>query len=173
MNRQRPAGLTARPGTCARRFRRLGCAAVAAATAAGCISGRVLEGYPGYPFLQFDAPLPADSAFFAIQRAVTAEGFELDFTDLASGAVNTRPTERLGGDVFLTIVVGAVADSTRYVPSRLSSKVWIAGYVRERGGAERIDPLAEDAWSDLEDIAARLSLRLGGTTPRGPEAPPD
>lgn len=166
--------MTARRKTMARRARRLGAivlVSVVAVTAAGCITGRVLEGYPGYPFLQFDTSLPVDSAFFAVQRAVVAEGFALDFTELASGAVNTRPVERLGRDVFLNIVVGAVPDSARQAPGRVPTRVWIAGYEVARGGAERINPLAEEAWNDLAEIAASVSRRVAGTSPRGPPPP--
>ena len=52
----------------------------AAVLGAGCISGRVLKGYPGYPFARFDARAPADSAFFSLLPAVEAEGFPLDYT---------------------------------------------------------------------------------------------
>lgn len=163
--------MIAHPGKEGRRVGRLGAAVVAAASATACLSGRVLEGYPGYPFLQFDTPLPVESAFFAVQRAVVGEGFALDFTERASGAVNTRPMNRLGRPVFLSIVVGAAPPPPAAgAPPR--TRVWIAGYVRERDGARRIDPLAEEAWADLAEVAAQLSRQLEGTTPRGPP-PPD
>lgn len=163
--------MIAHPEKEARRVARLGAAIVAAATATACLSGRVLEGYPGYPFLRFDTPLPVDSAFFAVQRAVVGEGFELDFTELASGAVNTRPMERLGRAVFLSIVVGAATDLASETGAPPPSRVWVAGYVQERDGAKRIDPLAEEAWDDLADVAAQLSRKIGGTIPRGPPLP--
>lgn len=170
--------MTTYPRAMARRARRLGAMVFAAATVAGCISGRVLEGYPGYPFLQFDTPLSIDSTFFAVQRAVVAEGFVLDFTERSSGAVNTRPADRLGREVFLSIVVGvpggvpAAGAAGAGDTTRAQTRVWIAGYVRRRSGADRIDPLAEEAWSDLAAIAERVSERLGGTRPRGPPPAP-
>lgn len=143
--------------------RRLATVALAALLAAGCISGRVLEGYPGYPFVTFDLPAPADSAFFALQGEFEAEGYELDFTERASGLINTRPADRPAGRIFLS----AVVDSTA-----AGSRVWIAAYEPVRDGARRIDPLDEDAWAELHGVAVRISGRLGGTAIREPR-PPD
>ncbi|MFW6085107.1 MAG: hypothetical protein ACODAA_07835 [Gemmatimonadota bacterium] len=140
-------------------------AAVAAAglLVAGCISGRVLEGYPGYPFVAFDLPAPADSTFFSLQEELRAEGFELDFTERATGLVNTRPADRPAGRLFLSAVVDSTAEGSR---------VWIAAYRPVRDGARRVDPLDEDAWADLRGVAARVSDRLGGTAVEEPP-PPD
>lgn len=135
---------------------------------ASCISGRVLEGYPGYPFLRFESPLAVDSTFFELQRAIVAEGFELDFTEREAGLINTRPADRLGRQVLLSIVVGTDPAREDTVSTAGPTPVWIAGYVRTRNGDERIDPLAKEAWADLAGIAARLSDRLGGTSPAGP-----
>ncbi len=71
----------------------------------GCISGRVLTGYPGYPFARFDTGLASDSAFFLLQPAVESEGFPLDYTVLAEGLITTRSTEMAGRPVFLNLVL--------------------------------------------------------------------
>lgn len=127
----------------------------------GCISGRVLEGWPGYPFLSFETPAPVDSTFFGAQRELVAEGFELDFTERASGLVNTRPLETDGATLFLSIVVDTTAAG--------GSRVWVAAYEPVRGGARRISPRREEAWATLRDITGRLSERLGGTEPAEPD----
>lgn len=142
---------------------RLAAVALAALLAAGCISGRVLEGYPGYPFVSFDLPGPADSTFFSLQDELRTEGFELDFTERAAGLVNTRPADRPAGRIFLSAVVDSIADGSR---------VWIAAYEPVRDGARRIDPLDEQGWAELRGVAARISERLGGTEVREPP-PPD
>lgn len=134
----------------------------AAALLSGCISGRVLEGYPGYPFLSFTAPATPDSTFFRLQRALEAEGFALDYTERDAGTINTRPAERPTGRIFLTVVVGA-ADT--------ASRVWVAGYEPVRDGARRINPLREDRWAELAKIASRLSDRVGGSPVSEPERP--
>lgn len=138
------------------------CAGTALLT--GCISGRILEGYPGYPFLSFTAPTAPDSMFFGLQRALESEGFELDYTERSVGTINTRPSERATGSLFLTLVVDSAS-------SAASSRVWVAGYRPVDDGARRIDPLREDAWAELRDITGRLSVRVGGTTPEEPEPP--
>lgn len=130
----------------------------------GCISGRVLEGYPGYPFLSFDVPVSVDTAFFAAQRALGAEGLELDYSDRSTGLIATRPAERNGTDLFLNLVVDSAAAA--------GSRVWVAGYRPAPGGARRISPLAEEDWAALRAITHRLSERLDGTTPDEPR-PPD
>lgn len=129
----------------------------------GCISGRVLEGWPGYPFLSFETPAPVDSTFFAVQPELVAEGFELDFTERTSGLVNTRPLDIDAMTMFLSIVVDTTATG--------GSRLWVAGYEPVRGGARRISPRREEAWATLRGIAVRLSERLGGTRPTEPEAP--
>ncbi|MGD8497045.1 MAG: hypothetical protein PVF05_12795 [Gemmatimonadales bacterium] len=136
---------------------------VAAALLSGCISGRVLEGYPGYPFLSFGAPSAPDSTFFRLQRALVAEGFVLDYTERDAGTINTRPADRPSGRLFLTVVVGVAADT--------ASQVWVAGYEPVRDGARRINPLREERWAELTEIASRLSDRVGGGPVREPEAP--
>lgn len=123
----------------------------------------MLEGYPGYPFVSFDLPAPADSTFFAVQEGLQGEGFELDFTERASGLINTRPAERPAGRLFLSAVVDSTTDGSR---------VWIAAYRPVRDGARRVDPLDEKAWAELRTVAARISDRLGGTAVREPP-PPD
>ena len=155
-----------RPSAEASPFRRvatLALLALVAPVAAGCISGRVLEGYPGYPFVSFDIPAPADSAFFSMQDELQAEGFELDFTERASGLINTRPADRAAGRLFLSTVVDSTAGGSR---------VWIAAYRPVRDGARRVDPLDEDAWAELRELAARISERLDGGAIREPP-PPD
>lgn len=139
----------------------------AAALLSGCISGRVLEGYPGYPFLSFGAPSTPDSTFFRLQRALVAEGFALDYTERDAGTINTRPADRPTGPVFLTVVVGAADDT---VPDG-TSQVWIAGFEPVRDGARRINPLREERWAELTEIAGRLSDRVGGGPVREPEPP--
>lgn len=137
--------------------------AVTLALAGGCVSGRILEGYPGHPFLAFEAPVDADSAFFALQEALGGEGFEIDFSERESGLINTRPVSAADGRMFLSAVVDTAAGGSR---------IWVAGYEPVRGGARRINPLDEAAWSELERIVARLSERLDGSEPEGPP-PPD
>lgn len=134
-----------------------------ASSLGGCISGRVLEGWPGYPFLSFEAPAPVDTTFFAAQRALLAEGFELDFTERASGLVNTRPLEIDGMTMFLSLVVDTAQGGT--------SRVWVAGYEPVRGGASRVSPRREEAWETLRRVTARVSQRLGGTEPAEPDPP--
>lgn len=129
----------------------------------GCISGRVLEGWPGYPFLSFEAPANVDTTFFAAQHALVAEGFELDFTERASGLVNTRPREIDGRTMFLSLVVGTTTDG--------ASRVWVAGYEPVRGGARRVSPRREEAWEALRRVTARVSERLGGSEPAEPDPP--
>ncbi len=135
----------------------------AALMGAACISGRVLEGYPGYPFVRFDLAAPADSAFFSVQAELREEGFELDFTERASGLINTRPADRPAGRLFLSAVIDSTAGGSR---------VWLAAYEPVRDGARRIDPLDEEGWSELRAVAARISGRLGGTSVEEPP-PPD
>lgn len=137
----------------------------AALSAAGCISGRVLEGWPGYPFLSFEAPTAVDTTFFAAQRALVAEGFELDFTERASGLVNTRPRDFDGLTMFVSLVVDTTTGG--------ASRVWVAGYEPARGGARRVSPRREDAWEALRRVTARVSERLGGTEPAEPAPPTD
>lgn len=134
-----------------------------ASSVGGCVSGRVLEGWPGYPFLSFEAPAIADTTFFAAQRALAAEGFEIDFTERASGLVNTRPREIDGRTIFLSLVVDSTSDG--------ASHVWVAGYEPVRGGARRISPRREVAWEALRRVTARVSERLGGTEPAAPDPP--
>lgn len=136
----------------------------AAAVSSACVSGRILEGYPGYPFLSFTAPAAPDSTFFRLQRALESEGFELDYTQRSSGTINTRPSERSTGPLFLTVVVDSAA-------SAAASRVWVAGYRPVPDGARRIDPLREDAWAELRGITGRLSGRVGGSVPEEPDAP--
>lgn len=135
----------------------------AALSLGGCISGRVLEGWPGYPFLSFEAPTRVDSTFFAAQRALVAEGFELDFTERASGLVNTRPREIDGRTMFLSLVVDTTSGG--------ASRVWVAGYEPVRGGARRVSPRRDEAWEALHRITSRVSERLGGSEPAEPETP--
>lgn len=136
----------------------------AALLAAGCISGRVLEGYPGYPFVGFDLPASADSAFFSLQDELRTEGYELDFTERASGLINTKPSDRPAGRMFLTVVVDSTAEGSR---------VWIAAYEPVRDGARRVDPLDGEGWAELRGVAARISDRLGGGAVREPPPPDD
>lgn len=129
----------------------------------GCISGRVLEGWPGYPFLSFEAPAPLDSTFFAAQTALVDEGFEIDFTERASGLVNSRPREIDGLTMFLSLVVDTTTDG--------ASRVWVAGYEPVRGGARRVSPRRDEAWAALRRVTSRVSERLGGSEPAEPETP--
>ena len=132
-------------------------------TLGGCISGRVLEGWPGYPFLSFDLEAPLDSTFFAVQRELAADGFELDFTERASGLINTRPREFESGPMFVSVVLDTTAAG--------GSRAWIAGYEPVRDGARRVNPGRERAWSALRGVASRLSERLGGSVPVEPDPP--
>lgn len=137
----------------------------------GCISGRILEGYPGYPFLAFDVPAATDSAFFDVQRELRTEGFEIDFSERDTGLINSRPAELAGREVFLSVVVDSIP-AEGGAAAATGSRVWIAGYEPVRGGARRIDPLSEAEWTALRELAARMSGRLGGSAVREPP-PPD
>lgn len=139
-------------------------AAGAAVAVGGCISGRILEGYPGYPFLAFDVPAHVDTVFFGAQRALQADGFELDYSERSTGLIATRAAKLGDSELFLNVVVDSATGG--------GSRVWVAAYHPARGGARRINPLAEDEWDALRGITHRLSDRLGGTTPEEPE-PPD
>ncbi|MDP2470004.1 MAG: hypothetical protein Q8W46_04050, partial [Candidatus Palauibacterales bacterium] len=124
--------------------------------ASGCISGRALSGYPGYPFMAFSVPQTADSAFFALQTALRDEGYAIDFTDRATGLINTRPGADPANTVFLSAVIGATGDGA-------GSDVWIAGYERTGGTSRRVSPLDEDLWPDVQSASARISRRMGGS----------
>ncbi|MDT8436470.1 MAG: hypothetical protein RRA92_06910 [Gemmatimonadota bacterium] len=139
-------------------------AAVLLAGLAGCVSGRVLAGYPGYPFVRFDVPADADGTFFALQPVLAAEGFPLDFTSRADGLVVTRNGTLAGRPAFLNVVVGEGAGA--------DASVWVAAWESRPAGARRIDPLQEEAWADLAALAARLSAAVGGGAPHGPASSP-
>jgi len=97
--------------------------------AGGCISGRVLTGYPGNPFARFDTQLPADSTFFLLQPAVESEGFALDYTILDEGFITTRSSEVMGRPVFLNLVVEPLEQDGAVESSDLSgTRVWVAAY---------------------------------------------
>ena len=130
-----------------------------ASVSGACISGRVLTGYPGYPFATFEAPLPADSAFFLLQPAVESEGFPLDYSILDQGFITTRSAEVEGRPVFLTLVVE---------PTEATSRIWVAAYEETVSGALRINPLDEQAWAAVMELSGRLSASVGGTVPEGP-----
>ena len=142
-------------------------------SAGGCISGRVLTGYPGYPFARFDSPLPSDSTFFLLQPAIESEGFPLDYTVLDEGLITTRSAEYLGRPVFLNVVVEPLvrndsAGSPK--PDQTRTRVWVAAYEETVSGAERINPLQEDVWAGVMDLASRLSAAVDGSTPIGPQS---
>lgn len=136
----------------------------ATALSSACISGRVLEGYPGYPFMRLDMPASPDTAFVDAQRALREEGFEVDFSSRERGLIQTRPLEleRLG--LLLSVVVGEAPDA------RAGASLWLAGYDTRAGGARRINPLDEHGWRELQRIASALAGRLGSPPPVGPEA---
>ncbi len=169
-----------RPARRAQRRLGIGLAALATCVAglsAGCISGRVLTGYPGYPFASFETDMPADSAFFRLQPAVESEGFPLDYTILDEGFITTRSSELVGRPVFLTLVVGAGGDeSSAGAPavemssdgSMGPSRVRVAAYEETVTGAQRINPLQEEVWAAVMEVAGRLSTAVDGTIPEGP-----
>lgn len=140
----------------------------AAAVSSACVSGRILEGYPGYPFLSFTVPAAPDSTFFRLQDALETEGFELDYSELDAGMINTRSSERAAGPLLLTLVVDTASGGAS---TGASSRVWVAGYRLVPDGARRISPLREEAWADLREIAARVSDRVGGSPPEEPDPP--
>ena len=145
-------------------------------SAGGCISGRVLTGYPGYPFARFDSPLPSDSTFFMLQPAIESEGFALDYTILDEGLITTRSSEYLGRPVFLNVVVEPLVqeDSAESSdPDQTGTRVWVAAYEETVSGAERINPLQEDVWAGVMDLTSRLSTAVDGSTPIGPESGSD
>jgi len=141
-------------------------------SAGGCISGRVLTGYPGYPFARFDAPLSSDSTFFMLQPAIESEGFPIDYTVLDEGLITTRSSEYLGRPVFLNVVVEPLvrndsAGSPK--PDQTRTRVWVAAYEETVSGAERINPLQEDVWAGVMDLTSRLSAAVDGSIPIGPD----
>ena len=145
----------------------------------GCISGRVLTGYPGYPFASFETDMPADSTFFRLQPAVESEGFPLDYTILDEGFITTRSSELVGRPVFLTLVVGPGGDgSSAGGPaagnsadvSVGTSRVWVAAYEETVTGAQRINPLQGEVWAAVMEVTGRLSAAVDGTEPEGPSA---
>ena len=139
--------------------------------AGGCVSGRVLTGYPGYPFARFDTPMPSDSTFFMLQPAIENEGFALDFTTLDEGLITTRSSELLGRPVFLNLIVESlVQDDAAGSPDPNGARVWVAAYEETASGAERINPLQEDVWAGVMDLTMRLSAAVDGSTPIGPES---
>lgn len=132
---------------------------------AGCMSGRVLSGYPGYPFARFSTPLPADSTFFRLQPAVEEEGFPLDYTLRDQGYIATRASELAGRPILLNLVVESGAAPTGGAPADGPTTVWIAAYEETLSGAVRVNPLEERVWREVMEIAARLSASVGGGTP--------
>lgn len=130
---------------------------------AACISGRVLSGYPGYPFASFSVPSTPDSAFFELQSALAREGYPIDYTERKSGLINTRPGPDLDKPVLLSLVIGDDPEREGW------TEVWVAGYERTQLGDERINPLDEVLWSDVMDVSSRLSDGLAGTAPLGPD----
>lgn len=147
---------------------------VVAMTVGACISGRVLTGYPGYPFARFDTELALDSTFFLLQPAVESEGFMLDYTILADGLITTRSTEMAGRPVFLNLVVEPLdqGDDARSSTTP-GSRVWVAAYEETVSGAERINPLQGQVWADVMEMTSRLSAAVDGTKPEGPASGPD
>lgn len=128
-----------------------------------CVSGRVLTGYPGYPFASFSLPTSPDSSFFDLQRTLESEGYPIDYTERSAGLINTRPGPDPERPVLLSVVIGAD-------PARDGwSEVWVAGFERTQTGDERINPLDEELWPVVMAISARLSERLDGTEPLGPD----
>jgi hypothetical protein len=138
-------------------------ALLAVSLAAGCISGRVLSGYPGYPFASFSIPGPADSAFFQMQTVLEEEGYPIDYTDREAGLINTQPGPNRAKPVFLSVVVGREPGREGW------SDVWIAGFEQTGSGVRRINPLDEVLWPDVMDVSGRISERFGGTAPAGPD----
>jgi hypothetical protein len=133
----------------------------------GCMSGRVLSGYPGYPFARFEAPVPADSAFFRLQHALEVEGFPLDYTFREDGYITTRSATVAGRPVFLNLVVESAEESAAG-EAGTGSVVWLAAYGETEAGSERINPLHDGAWQEVMAIAGRLSAAVGGEPPVGP-----
>lgn len=138
-------------------------ALLAVCALSGCISGRVLSGYPGYPFASFSIPEPADSAFFELQAVLAAEGYPIDYTDRESGLIATRPGPDGDSRVFLSVVVGPDPDQVD------RSSVWVAGFETTTSGNQRINPLDEALWADVMSVSGRISERLGGSAPLGPD----
>jgi len=138
--------------------------------AGGCVSGRVLTGYPGYPFARFDTQLPADSTFFLLQPAVESEGFSLDYTTFDEGFITTRSSEVLGRPVFLNLVVEPLEPEEATESELAGARVWVAAYEETVSGAARINPLQEDVWAVVMDMTARLSAAVDGSTPIGPDS---
>ncbi len=133
------------------------------ALAAGCISGRILAGYPGYPFASFSVPAPRDSTFFDLLEALEDEGYRIDYTLREDGLINTQPGPDPAKPLILNIVVGTDPEHKR------GSSVWVAGYEQTSGGLRRVNPLDEVLWRDVMGISNRLSEHLGGSQPLGPD----
>jgi len=136
---------------------------LAVSLAAGCISGRVLSGYPGYPFASFSIPQPVDSAFFHMQTVLEEEGYPIDYTDREAGLINTRPGPNPAKPVLLSVVVGEDPDREG------RTEVWVAGFEETGSGVRRINPLDDALWPDLMQVSGRISDRFGGTAPTGPD----
>jgi hypothetical protein len=135
----------------------------AAAAGTGCISGRVLSGYPGYPFASFSVNAPVDTIFFELQGALADEGYPVDYTQRDAGLINTQPGPDSGKPIYLNIVIGADSDRDGW------TAVWVAGYEHTPAGPRRVNPLDETLWAMVMDVSGRLSDRLGGTEPLGPD----
>jgi hypothetical protein len=132
-------------------------------TAGGCISGRILSGYPGYPFASFSVPAAPDSTFFDLQTVLVEEGYPLDYTHRNEGLINTQPGPDPAKPMYLNIVVGDDPNREGW------SAVWVAGYEETPGGPKRVNPLDDVLWADVMGVSGRLSERLGGTEPLGPD----
>ena len=137
--------------------------AILAPSLSGCISGRVLRGYPGYPFASFSIPSPPDTAFFRLQQSLEDEGYPIDYTEREAGLINTRPGTDPNPPVLLSLVIGDDPEREGW------TEVWLAGYERTRSGDERINPLNDGLWPEVMAVSARMSERLGGTQPLGPD----
>lgn len=150
-----------------RRFRSgalaIGCAVLAATSIPGCITGRVLSGYPGYPFASFSIPQPPDSAFFELQTVLEDEGYPIDYTDRESGLINTQTGPHPAKPMFLSVVLGSDPDREGW------SAIWVAGFEETSAGVRRINPLDDVLWPDVMAVSTRISERLDGTDPLGPD----
>ncbi|MFQ5745942.1 MAG: hypothetical protein ACE5HF_01830 [Gemmatimonadota bacterium] len=137
---------------------------------AGCISGPVLRGYPGYPLLTFTVGAPADSVFYSLQPLLVEEGFPIDYSRAEQGLINTRRSLDMAEPVFLSIVLTAEEEGEGGArPAGEVSRVWIAGYLETETGPRRVNPDSGPLWSRLRDLSAALSRRLGGSEPTGPD----
>jgi hypothetical protein len=133
-------------------MRRTAALLLIAATGGGCVSGRVLSGYPGYPFATFAVPGPTDTTFFEIQEILVQEGYPIDYTDRDTGLINTQEGPDPAKPVRISVILGEDDERQGW------TSVWIAGYEETPAGPTRINPLDKALWPGVMEVA-RYEMR--------------